>query len=625
MKYLIKHCGVDVEHRSMWPSSVVRGMRASATNLWWAALRGRYNVKCLVGHGADVNTVQLDTGDTCVLTACSSSHFKIVIYLVKHKANILEPNYNGVTCLMSSWHSVPLCQFLIDHGADLNAQDIQLKTALHYAIQGNNFGITKLLLENGANPLLKSKDGDDALQMACLCSDRYAFEYLIQKYSYSKERIAEAYELMGSTLIEEGGNMRETLNDWRIALSIRNEDSNNFLEKKTIQWKDSCPHATGFNFVDSTKNEDSNYFEKKIILQKAASNQYATEFNSVDSIKNEDSNNYLEKKTIQREAASNPYATEFNSVEELEVFALDFDAMTMQSLLVRIRILGPSHIYTVSSLIQLWGVYVHHFKLQRCVDLFPYLLELCFKERLRMVACQAVRVLVSNFRKFYAKRNTLTEHIQFSYVYEIIRLLISKIFSSNESLKMRQISAEYQYCFDELLKALSYLLYAIYVIPKTSQEIVAMEQILHRIVCINPRTFSDDTILHLVVSRHTLLCVSPAMDIFPDAEVAELLLQCGADVKAVNRCLNTPLHVAAEASNYSPAVFNTLLKHGAHTDHKNKAGNTPFDVMKETDKFNVNPFQYTTLKCLAARKIMEKQVPFSGKVPAKIESFIRVH
>ena len=52
-----------------------------------------------------------------------------------NNADIQRPNYNGGTCLINSVQSVELCEFLLKHGANVNAQDIQCKTALHYAIQ----------------------------------------------------------------------------------------------------------------------------------------------------------------------------------------------------------------------------------------------------------------------------------------------------------------------------------------------------------------------------------------------------------------------------------------------------------------------------------------------------------
>ena len=52
-----------------------------------------------------------------------------------NNADIQRPNYNGGTCLINSVQSVELCEFLLKHGANVNAQDIQCKTALDYAIQ----------------------------------------------------------------------------------------------------------------------------------------------------------------------------------------------------------------------------------------------------------------------------------------------------------------------------------------------------------------------------------------------------------------------------------------------------------------------------------------------------------
>ena len=132
-----------------------------------------------------------DTGSTPVRSACFMTHLDIVKLLVTNNADIQRPNYNGGTCLINSVQSVELCEFLLKHGANVNAQDIQCKTALHYAIQvdiqsiqcrisffwveysllisqEHRFETTKLLLSYGANPWLESRYRDDALQTACL-------------------------------------------------------------------------------------------------------------------------------------------------------------------------------------------------------------------------------------------------------------------------------------------------------------------------------------------------------------------------------------------------------------------------------------------------------------------------
>ena len=84
-------------------------------------------VEVLVKYGADVNSVS-DTGSTPVRSACFMTHLDIVRLLVSNKADIQKPNHNGGTCLINSVQSVELCKFLLENGADVNAEDIQIKT-----------------------------------------------------------------------------------------------------------------------------------------------------------------------------------------------------------------------------------------------------------------------------------------------------------------------------------------------------------------------------------------------------------------------------------------------------------------------------------------------------------------
>ena len=118
----------------------------------------------------------------------------LVLFPVSH---LCRPNYNGGTCLINSVQSVQLYEFLLRAGANVNAQDIQQKTALHYAIQEHRFETTKLLLKYEANPFLESRYKDDALQTACLKGAAEIFEYLVDNIAYTPERVASAFELLG--------------------------------------------------------------------------------------------------------------------------------------------------------------------------------------------------------------------------------------------------------------------------------------------------------------------------------------------------------------------------------------------------------------------------------------------
>ena len=51
-------------------------------------------------------------------------------------------------------------QILIDSGAQINHQDNDGNTALHYALMGENFELAKFLVGKGADKTIKNNDGE---------------------------------------------------------------------------------------------------------------------------------------------------------------------------------------------------------------------------------------------------------------------------------------------------------------------------------------------------------------------------------------------------------------------------------------------------------------------------------
>lgn len=240
--YLLSECQVDVEQRGMFEVPEDRSVH-TVTPLWCAAVAGKAQVvEVLVRHGADINSVS-DTGSTPVRSACFMTHLEIVKILVANKADIQRPNYNGGTCLINSVQSGELCEFLLLNGAKVNVQDIQYKTALHYAIQEHRFETTKLLLSHKADPYLQSRYKDDALQTACLKGASEIFEYLVDNVRYSPERVASAFELIGSTFLDEHHDLQKALQYWRGATDLRSKFG---IEKEILPPKEQYHFAVEF-------------------------------------------------------------------------------------------------------------------------------------------------------------------------------------------------------------------------------------------------------------------------------------------------------------------------------------------------------------------------------------------
>ena len=222
VEYLVSVCKAKVEVRGQYEVQDDRTVH-TVTPLWCAAVAGKLKVvEVLVKYGADVNSVS-DTGSTPVRSACFMTHLDIVRLLVENHADIQRPNYNGGTCLINSVQSVELCEFLLKNGAFVNAQDVQNKTALHYAIQEHRFETTKLLLRYGADPFLESRYKDDALQTACLKGAAEIFKYLVDHVPYTPERVASAFELLGSTFLDEHYDSPKALQYWKAACDVRDK------------------------------------------------------------------------------------------------------------------------------------------------------------------------------------------------------------------------------------------------------------------------------------------------------------------------------------------------------------------------------------------------------------------
>ena len=173
--------------------------------------------------------------------------------MVENGADIKRANYNGGTCLINSVQSVQLCTYLISKGADVNARDIQDKTALHYAIQEHRLETAQLLLEYGADPFAKSRYGDDALQTACLKGAHQIFDFLKNKINYSTERLAEAHELIGSTFLDDHNETRVAMLHWRLAHHIRLREGN-YIAKRPVGLRAAYGFATEFSTITELDN-----------------------------------------------------------------------------------------------------------------------------------------------------------------------------------------------------------------------------------------------------------------------------------------------------------------------------------------------------------------------------------
>ncbi|HTJ10372.1 MAG TPA: ankyrin repeat domain-containing protein [Dinghuibacter sp.] len=133
-------------------------------------------VGALIGLGLPVDDTAYD-GDYPINQCVYYSDFGVLTLLVEHGARVnvglprgFLPNTVGITPLMTAAVSNDLraCEYLLEHGADVNARNATGYTPLMFAQMSNtdNPGVTKTLIARGARIRDKARDGMDALTLA---------------------------------------------------------------------------------------------------------------------------------------------------------------------------------------------------------------------------------------------------------------------------------------------------------------------------------------------------------------------------------------------------------------------------------------------------------------------------
>ncbi|XP_026472719.1 protein fem-1 homolog CG6966 isoform X1 [Ctenocephalides felis] len=569
-EYLLTKCGADIEQRGQYEVPDERSVHC-VTPLWCAAVVGNLPIiQLLLKRGADINAVS-DSGSTPVRSACFMTHIEIVKFLVENGADIKRANYNGGTCLINSVQSDVLCSFLLENGADVNARDIQNKTALHYAIQEHRIETTKLLLERGADVFAMSRYGDDALQTACIKGAHEIFTLLKSKFNYSQERIANAHELLGSTCLDEHNDTGVAIFHWSIAHRIR-------------------------------KAGDE----------------------------------YLPKLPVRAPREAFGYMQEFTTDQELENIATDIDAMRIQSLLICERILGPYHKDTVFRLMYRGASYADALRYQRCIDMWLVALQLRVEKDsiLYSDTCFSAQAIVKlmldliNRTDFHDFGNG---QLKFSDIVGTFTLLTENILEARNLLEIRPVHKKQQESFDRMLKCITHLIYLLLMTASNNSEKEQVNMLVHHLMQHDIRSScTGDSLLHLCVSRLNVIKSSYFAEtnhnfIFPNLEVARLLLNCGANVNARNESKSTPLHIASITYNFDGNLVQMLLENGAHVDQPNKVGECPFEMIQKNSSNVIPLVNYLSLKCLASTIVCKHKIKYKGQIPKTLEAFVKYH
>lgn len=604
LKIFLDHKTKDVVHQ------LVTATTNGATPLIMASRNGHYDVaKYLIEQcSADLEQVGSVTfdGETIegappLWCAAAAGYLNIVEFLVQRTASVNKTTFTNSTPLRAASFDghYEIVKFLVEHGADIEIANRHGHTCLMIACYKGHYEIAKFLLEKGADVNRKSVKGNTALHdcaesgsldimkllltfNARMEKDVYGMtpllaaavagyakivEFLIDRPECTKQEKIDALELLGSTYVDKKRDMLGAINFWRLAMEERFSNQHHLVLKPV------------------TRTTTAAYENSK----------------------------------------------EVTTLKQLDDLISDPDAMRMQALLVRERILGPSHPDTSYYIRYRGALYADMGNFDRCIQLWTYALDM--QQNVLDPLSPMTQSSFLSFAELFSFmttewRNRPAHPVSFRDIVSVLMKAINELEKGRASMTKLELTESDTTNSNRLLVIIMHILCLMCRLKNnlSQKEDQMFKEHVYRLVRLNATSSKDFSPLHLACSRDTTNVGRYPVCSFPALSVIELLLECGANCNALDSEKNTPLHIAAKNRPCRSDVFQLLLKNGAHIDACNADGKTPIQLIRGMSVYEIAPpLEYLTLQCLAAKKILRSAIPYKGIIPKRLEKFVEMH
>lgn len=645
VEYLLERCNADVEQ----PGSVTFDGETieGAPPLWCAAAAGHTQiVKLLVEKGASVNSVT-KTNSTPLRAACFDGHYEIVKYLVEHGADIEVANRHGHTCLMIACYKghLKIAKYLIDAKADVNRKSVKGNTALHDCAESGSLEIMKLLLANGAKIDVDAY-GMTPLLAAAVTGHIHIVEYLIADPDLvSRKEKIDALELLGATFVDKKRDMLGSYKLWKRAMEDRFVDGELVCPKMVL----ASPIAAYENTLEVS---NLNQLEEIISDPDGMRMQALLVRERILGPAHPDTSYY-----IRYRGAVYAGMGHFERCITLWMYALDMQQkmleplspMTQSSLLSFAELFsymmseGRNRNNNQRRSPPIGGLNLHNNAAQAAGGEHPIPGPALGGGAPQLGAHAQNPAMRNNPGPQGAPNHSSSSSpnhppVNFCDIMSVFEKAVTEVkqgqeaFSNQTSTQTGNGNASPQERdITYFNRTLVIILHLICLLTKLLPHLDAkqthqVKKAVFDFIKVGARGRGGATALHLACSRDSSAVGRYPICQFPSAEVISLLLECGADVEALDNEDNYPLHTAASNKPAKPNVVSTLLDSGAHLDAVNGEGRTFGDLLRGQAVHEVvTVLKYSNLQCLAARAVRKQSIPHRGQIPAKLSDFVDLH
>ncbi|NWQ83318.1 FEM1A protein, partial [Columbina picui] len=481
------------------------------------------------------------------------------------------PGGGSTPLLIAARHGhLEVVEYLLDHcgarveeggSVSFDGETIEGAPPLWAASAAGHLRVVRSLLDHGASVNQTTLTNSTPLRAACFDGHLDIVRYLVGERGADLEAAVEALELLGATFVDKKRDLLGAHKYWRRAMELRCEGGQ-----------------------------------------------------------------YLPKPEPRQLVLAYDYSREVSSLEELEALITDPDEMRMQALLIRERILGPSHPDTSYYIRYRGAVYADSGNFERCINLWKYALDMQ-QGNLEPLSPMTASSFLS-FAELFSyvlqdrSKGTLATHLGFS---DLMGVLSKGVREVERALVHGKDPVVDSAQFTKTLAIILHLVFLLEKVECTPEQEHQKRQTIYRLLKCSPRAKNGFTPLHMAVDKDTTTVGRYPVGKFPSLHVVNLLLECGADPDSRDYDNNTPLHVAAR--NNCPLIMSALMEAGAHMDATNAFKQTAYELLDEKllTKSMMQPFNYITLQCLAARALDKHKIPYKGFIPEELEAFIELH
>lgn len=324
---------------------------------------------------------------TPLVIAARNGHYDIVSYLLNKTHADSEQSgsviFDGETiegapplwCAAAAGH-LQIVKLLVKHGSKVNSTTKTNSTPLRAACFDGHYNIVKYLVKYGADIEVANRHGHTCLMIAC-----YKGHYKIVQYLLALKADVNRHSVKGNTALHdcaESGSLEilRLLLSQGATMEVDHYGMTPLLAASVtghlqiVEHLISLPNVKREDKISALELLGATYVDKKrdmvcalSLWRRAMENRYNVE-------------PYLPKPNTASRVHAYDNSCEVTDINALADLVMDPDAMRMQALVIRERILGPAHPDTSYYIRYRGAVYADAGRFDRCIELWTYALSM---------------------------------------------------------------------------------------------------------------------------------------------------------------------------------------------------------------------------------------------------------